>query len=52
MLHYICIMKTKQLIKGSTYAKQNDKSLSWAYKQIADKKVKVVIIDKTKFIQL
>ena len=51
MLYYICTMKNK-LIKVSTYARQNDKSLAWAYKQITDKKVKVVIIDKIKFIQL
>ena len=45
-------MKTNKLIRVRTYAENNGKSLAWAYKQINDGKVKCVIIDKIKFIQL
>ena len=41
-----------KLIKVSTYAKQNDKSISWAYKQINKGKVKVKVIDKVTFVKI
>jgi hypothetical protein len=43
---------TQNLIKVSTYAKVNNKSLAWAYKQIEEKKVPFTIIDGVKFIIL
>lgn len=45
-------MKTNKLIRVKTYADNNGKSLAWAYKQIKNGKVKYVIIDGIKFIQL
>lgn len=42
----------KQLIKVSTYARENKKSLAWAYKQINTGKVQVVIIDKMTFVKI
>lgn len=44
-------MKTK-LIRVATYAKENDKSLAWAYKQIKENKVKIQVIDGVIFIKL
>ena len=45
-------MKEKQLVRVSTYAKQIDKSVQWVYELIKEDKVKVIIIDGVKFIEL
>lgn len=45
-------MKEKELIRVSTYAKQIDKSVQWVYQLIKDGKLKLVEIDKVKFIEL
>ena len=45
-------MKEKRLIKVSTYAKEIGKSVQWVYQLIKANKIKLVIIDKVKFIEL
>ena len=42
-------MKT-ELVKISTYARSNNKSLAWAYQQVKNKKVKSKKIDGTTFV--
>jgi hypothetical protein len=41
-----------KLQRVATYAANNKKSLAWGYKQIQEGKVKVKIIDGTKFIEV
>ncbi len=41
-----------KLIKVSTYARDNKKSLAWAYKQIRNGKVKTKVIDGVIFIDV
>ena len=39
-----------ELIRISTYAKRNNKSLAWGYKQVHAGKVKIVIVDGVRFV--
>lgn len=41
-----------ELQRVATYASNNKKSLAWGYKQIREGKVKVRVIDRTKFIEV
>lgn len=43
-------MMKKELIRVSDYARINNKSLAWAYKQVETGKVKVEIIAGMKFV--
>lgn len=40
------------LVKVSTYAKNNNKSTTWIYEQAKEGKIKLVIIDGVKFVKL
>ena len=40
------------LIRVSTYAEQIDKSVQWVYELIKKDKVKIIIIDGVKFVEL
>lgn len=40
----------KELIRVSDYARQNNKSLAWAYQQVEKGKVKIEVIAGMKFI--
>ena len=42
----------KKLVRVSTYAKMNNKSLAWAYQQVNTGAVKCVVIDKVKFVEV
>jgi len=41
----------KNLVKISTYAKQIDKSVTWVYELAKSGKIKIVEIDKVKFVK-
>jgi reverse gyrase len=45
-------MKEKKLVRISTYANMIDKSVQWVYELEKQGNVKVVVIDKVKFIEL
>ena len=45
-------MKTQNLVRISTYARTNNKSVQWVYSLIKSGKVKFVIVDGVKFIVL
>lgn len=40
------------LVKISTYAKNNNKSTTWIYQQAKEGKIKLLVIDKVKFVKL
>ena len=45
-------MNVEKLVKISTYAKMINKSVIWVYKLADDNKIKLVVIDGVKFIQI
>ena len=42
----------ENLVKVSTYAKMIDKSITWVYRLIENKEVKLIIMDGVKFVEL
>lgn len=50
--NYFCAMKETKLIKVSTFAIKNNISTTWVYKLIAEGKLKSVVHDGVKFIEI
>tara|TARA_R110000803_G_scaffold208189_1_gene276710 strand:+ start:1441 stop:1587 length:147 start_codon:yes stop_codon:yes gene_type:complete len=44
-------VETEKLVKVSTYAKNENKSVTWIYKLAEDKKINIVEIDGVKFVE-
>lgn len=44
-------MDIKKLVKISTFAREQNKSITWIYKLALEKELKLVIIDGVKFIE-
>lgn len=40
------------LVRVKTYADQHNKSTTWVYNQAKEDKIKIVIIDKVKFVKV
>lgn len=40
------------LVRVKTYADQNKKSTTWVYNQAKENKVKIVVIDRVKFVKV